>query len=155
MSKYEVSVVECPARHLIGMNVQSSMSKAPIDCPAIWQSFGPRMGELCAAEDSAGSFGVSVMLSAENFVYWAALEAKADTAVPRGMGSLDIPAGLYAKVRVPNLEKLGEGYCFIYNEWPGEQSEYIGDETIPCFEYYPPDWQPEDALEIFMAVKKR
>ncbi len=156
MTKFDVTVVDYPAKHLVGMKVRSTMAKAHVDCPAIWQTFGPKMGLGCEAGSApVGSFGVCVMVNAEEFDYWAAAQANASAAVPAGMGAIDLPAGLYAKAVLPNLENLGDAYTFLYTEWPKEQTDYICDETVPCFEWYPPDWQPNSALEVFMAVKKR
>ncbi len=155
MEKYDVVVAECPARRLVGIKVQTTMAKAAEDCPAIWDVFGRRMDEAAAPESACkGSFGVCVMLNAEDFDYWAALEADPSAAVPQGMAVIELPAGLYAKAAVPNLEKLGEAYTFLYEKWLKEQTAYACDEAAPSFEWYPPDWQPSDALEVFMAVRK-
>lgn len=155
MTKFDVTVVDYPAKRLIGLKVQTTMSKAAEDCPAIWQTFGPKMGELCAAGNTqTGSFGVCVMLNAEDFDYWAAVEAGTSTAVPQGMGSIELPAGLYARALVPNLEQLGDAYMYLYTQWNKDQTDYICDETVPCFEWYPPNWQCSGSFEIFTAVKK-
>jgi AraC family transcriptional regulator len=155
MTKFDVTVAQYPAKRLIGMKVQTTMAKAAADCPVLWDSFGPKMGELCAAGSAtAGSFGVCVMLNAEDFDYWAAVEVGKSTTVPQGLGSLDLPAGLYAKAVVPNLEKLGEAFTYLFTEWNKDQADYACDETVPCFEFYPQDWQPSGAFEILVAVKK-
>ncbi len=44
---------------------------------------------------------------------------------------------------------------YLYSEWNKERADYTCDETVPGFEWYPPNWQPNNALEVFMAVKKR
>jgi AraC family transcriptional regulator len=156
MMKYDVTVIQYPAKRLIGLKVQTTMSKASADCPALWDVFGPQMGGLQAAGNTqAGSFGVCVMLNAEDFDYWAAVEANVSTAVPPGMGGIDLQAGLYARALVPNLEQLGDAYTYLYTEWNKEQAAYACDETLPCFEWYPPDWRPAGAFEIFAAVRKR
>ena len=152
MEKFDVSVAEYPARRLVGMKVRSTMAKAARDCPAIWEEFGPKMGALEAA---GGSFGVCIMVNADDFDYWATVEANPSVPVPPEMGVIELPAGLYAKAAVPNLEKLGEAYTFLYTNWLEEQTAYACDEAVPCFEWYPPDWQPSQALEAFMGVKKR
>lgn len=155
MSNHNVTVVEYPEMHLIGMKVRTTMQKAQQDCPALWQAFGPRCAEILpAGSDCTGAYGISVMLTPEEFEYWAAIEANASVAVPQGMGRVDIPAGQYAKCAVPNLGKLGEIYMYLYEEWPKSQKTYTYDEKIPCFELYPQNWKPSDALTVFMPVKK-
>ena len=153
MEKYDVTVVEYPATRLIGLKVQTTMKKAQVDCAAIWPAFGPRMPELLKG-DCRNAYGVSVMLSAEDFEYWAAVEVDKSAAVPEGMGSLDIPAGLYAKTTVPNLEKLMEAFMFLYEGWPKNQKDYTFSETAPCFELYPPTWWGDGVFEVYMPVRK-
>ncbi len=153
MSEYKVTVVEYPAKRLVGMKVRTSMHKAQQDCPALWQTFGPRIGELSPADCGyPGSYGVSVMLNAEDFDYWATVEMPS-AAVPAGMDCIDIPAGQYATCTVPNLEKLGDAYMYLYGEWPKSQTGCTFNGQAPCFELYPPNWQCQDSFEIFMPLK--
>lgn len=88
MSDFNVTIVEYPAKRLTGIKVRSNMAKAQEDCPALWQRFCTD----CAQGMPAASFGVSVMLDAENFDYWAAVEDK-DGRLPADMEHVDIPAG--------------------------------------------------------------
>ncbi len=156
MSDFKVTVVDHPAKRLIGMKVRTSMRKAQEDCPALWQAFGPRISEfLPAGGDCKGSYGLSVMITAEDFHYWAAVEAGPVTEVPPGMEAIDIPAGQYATCAVPGLDKLTGAYMFIYGTWLNGQSGYALNEQAPCFEQYPPDWQLTDGFALFMPVKKR
>lgn len=156
MNQYQVTVVERPAAHLTGMKVRSTMEKAMQDCPALWYSFGPRIAELQPAGSSCpGSYGVSVMLNAQDFEYWATIETAPSSAIPTGMETMELPAGRYASCTVAGIEKLGEAYTYLYETWPGSQSEYTCDEQGACFELYPPNWQPADAFEIYMSVKKK
>lgn len=156
MNQYQVAIVEFPTKHLTGMKTRSTMQNAQQDCSALWQSFGPRMGELLAARsDWPECYGVSVMLSAEAFDYWAAVETLPSTDVPEGMANISLPAGRYAKCTVPNLEKLGEGYMHLYDTWVKSQIEYTCDEQMPSFELYPSNWDPSQPLEIYMPLKNR
>ena len=45
MSEYKAAVVDYPAKRLVGMKVLTSMNKASVDCPALWQAFEQRFGE--------------------------------------------------------------------------------------------------------------
>ena len=156
---FEMMVVEYPAKQLTGMKCRSSMQSASTDCGALWQTFGPRMGELsgggCGCEcGCTGAFGISLMHDETGFDYWAAVEAKPGTPVPEGMGTIEIPAGVYAKCSVSGLAQLGDAYKFVYGVWASGNTEYTLRYDAPCFEWYPPNWQPTDLLEIFAPVRK-
>ncbi len=154
MEKYDVTVVEYPAKRLAGLKVKTTMRKANEDCTALWRAFEPRLAELPEGGGERDFYGVSVMLNAEDFDYWAAVETEPAAAAPRGMGVIDLPAGRYAKAAVPNLEKVVEAYMYLYDEWLKGQTAYAAEEASPCFERYPPNWQPTDAFEVFMPVRK-
>ena len=124
------------------------MAKAQEDCPALWQRFCTD----CAQGMPAASFGVSVMLDAENFDYWAAVEDK-DGRLPADMEHVDIPAGKYAVCSVPNLASIGEAYMFIFQKWLASQQAHAYNEQSPSFELYPPHWSPENPFEIYVGIK--
>ncbi len=154
MNDFTVTVVEYPATRLIGLKVRTSMQKAETDCMAVWETFGPRMGELLGDGGGRGSYGVSVMLNAEEFEYWAAVPTAPSAAVPAGMAGFDLPAGLFAKTTAASLEALKEAYMFLYETWAKSQKEYAVDYQGPCFELYPPNFQMTDSFEVFMPVRK-
>ena len=139
---FDITVVEYPKKHLVGVKVRTTMQKGVVDCPALWESFMPRMGEL----PSGSAYGVCVMLNAEEFDYWAALETDVNAAVPEGMCCIDVPAGEYAKCTV-DMEKLRDAFTYLY-------AEYALDGQAPSFELYPANWQPGGSFEIFAPVKK-
>lgn len=153
MNDYKVKVVEFPEKRLVGMKVSTTMSKAEVDCPAIWHTFGPRIVEIVSG-NCPGSYGLSIMLNEQDFDYWAAVESDFADPLPGGMARIKIPAGLYAKAEVPNLESLGPAYMYLYDKWLKDQSEYTADYKAAGFEFYPPNWQPAEALEIFMPLIK-
>ena len=153
MSEYKAAVVDYPARRLVGMKVLTSMKKASVDCPALWQAFEQRFGAYMP-DSCKGAYGLSFMVSAEDFYYWAAVDADLAKDVPEGLERVDIPAGLYAACVSPNLEKVGEAYSFLYQTWLSGQSEYALNEQAPCFELYPPNWQLTDSFEVFMPIRK-
>lgn len=154
VSEYNETIVELPPRHLVGRKVRTTMAKAPVDCSALWQDFGAGFDSL-GLKDVRGSFGVSVMLDAENFDYWAAVEFDPARPVPEGLESFDLPGGLYARAEVPNLEKLGPGYMYLYEQWPKKQPDYAVNFQGASFELYPTNWQPTGPLEIFMPLVKK
>ena len=153
---FEVTVVEFPEKHLVGMKVGTSMQKAQMDCPALWQIFGLRINEIPAKDGrSTGSYGLSIMTSESDFDYWAAVEADPKTTIPADMGTIGIPGGLYAKSTIANLSQLSEAFTFVYGDWIQSQSEYALNLAAPCFEIYHPNWQWEDTLDIYVPVMKK
>ena len=154
MEKYDITVVEYPKKRLMGMKVRTSMQKARADCPALFESFIPRVSELPAGSCSNGFYGVSKMVNTEDLDYWAAVEMTEGSSIPEGMECVDIPSGEYAKCAVPNMEKLGETYMYIYDEWPKNQTKYVMDGYSPSFELYPANWQHGASFEIYAPVKK-
>lgn len=148
VSDFNVTIVEYPAKRLTGIKVRTNMAKAQEDCLALWQRFCPD----CTQDMPAAAFGVSVMLDAENFDYWAAVEDK-DGRLPADLEHVDIPAGKYAVCSVPNLASIGEAYMFIFQKWLASQQAYAYNEQAPSFELYPPHWSPENPFEIYMGIK--
>ena len=152
----EVTLKELPARHLTGMVVRTNMQRASIDCPAIWQTFGPRLVSLPNSANISEAYGVSVMIGADGtFDYWAAAETPAGAPVPEDMKTVELPAGLYACTFAPNLEQVEAAYRTIYTEWSSQQSEYAVDMQAPCVEVYRNDWKPSDPLELWVPVMKK
>ena len=151
MSTYDVTVSEFPAKKLVGLKVCTNMTDAQMDCPAIWQKFGLRFGEVGGT--SQESYGVSIMLNESDFDYYATVELTPDRAVPSDMVTVEIPDGKYAHCTVANLGKLGEGYTFLYGNWPKTQTEYTPNVVAPCFEIYPPNCQLDSPFEIYMPVQ--
>lgn len=150
---FEITVVELPAKHLIGMSVRTDMRKAQTDCPAVWQTFGPRIAGIPGRDGAGqGAYGVSFMLNENDFDYRAAVEAAPGTTVPDGMAAFEIPSGRYARCGVASFEQLGEAYMYVYGQWAPGQSEYALNMQAPCFELYPPNWSPGDAFEVYVPV---
>jgi predicted transcriptional regulator YdeE len=152
----EITIKEFPARHLVGMVVRTNMQKASTDCPAVWQTFGPRIVSFPNSASITGAYGVSVMMGDDGtFDYWAAVETPNDAELPEGMVAFDLPAGLYACTFSPNLEQMEATYHGIYMEWPQQQSDYAVNMQAPCVEVYRNGWQPADPLELWVPVLKK
>ncbi len=148
MGDFNVTVVDYEAKHLTGIKVRTSMSKAQQDCPAIWEKLCPRIAGI----EATPGYGVAIMLNEVDFDYWAAVEAP-EGQLSADMEHVDIPAGKYAVCSVPNLVSLGEAYTFIFEKWLGSQQTYTYNAQAPCFELYPAHWNPEAAFSIYVAVK--
>ena len=152
----EITVKELPGRKLAGMVVRTNMQKASIDCPAVWQTFGPRMASFPNSANITEAYGVSVMISEDGtFDYWAAAEIPADAEFPEDMAAFELPGGLYACAFAPNLQQVAEAYGTMYMEWPQQQSEYAVNMQAPCVEVYRDGWQPADPLELRVPVVKK
>jgi len=152
----EITVKELPGRKLAGMVVRTNMQKASIDCPAVWQTFGPRMASFPNSANITEAYGVSVMISEDGtFDYWAAAEIPADAEFPEDMAAFELPGGLYACAFAPNLQQVAEAYGTMYMEWPQQQSDYAVNMQAPCVEVYRDDWQPTDPLELWVPVVKK
>ncbi|MDL2306911.1 GyrI-like domain-containing protein [Desulfovibrio sp. OttesenSCG-928-C06] len=136
----ELSIIELPAFELAGIRVRTTMGKAFMECPQLWERFCPRMGELlgkpgeiCLSE----SFGASTMVDMDNdiFDYWAMLPYPASKELPQGMERLNVASSTYAACTVPSLAQLGDAYEYIYRKWLPNQNEYVF-RCAPCFEHY-------------------
>ena len=149
MNGFDVTVADYPGKELVGIKVRTTMAKAKEDCSALWQSFCPIMQNLAKSQ----GYGISIMLSAQDFEYWTAVEAPKG-ATPAGVEAVSIPAGAYARCTVPNLESIGAGYMFLYQTWVGAQQEWTINEQGPCFELYAADWTPGMPIDLFMPVKR-
>lgn len=157
--KYTYSIVEIPAKQVAGITVETDMQRAEQDCPALWQTFGPRIcAELSgrvSRPENADTFGVSCMLDENRFVYWTAIEVNSTENLPTDMKTMTIPAGLYVKCTAPSLEKLGEAFTEMYMQWPHSQNDYVLDMQGVCFELYKGQWEMNDPIEIYATVIKK
>ena len=153
---YEIAIRARQAEKLVGMKVATDMEHAMADCPRLWMEvFGPRMAEI----DSGGSghsYGISVATDPVSFAfdYWAAMPLAVDAAIPDGMATLELPAGLYAECKVPTLANLGGAYMYLYNEWLPAQQEYRVNMAGLCYEYYIPNYEDTDPLFIYLPITK-
>ncbi|MFD1259814.1 GyrI-like domain-containing protein [Entomomonas asaccharolytica] len=156
---FQFTVVELPEIQVAGITVDTDMEKAMIDCPALWHTFAPRIcSELadCVEISKTGdSYGISKMIDENRFTYWAAVQITQINTLPADFKTMTIPAGLYVKAQVPNLDMLGEALTAMYMQWPQSQTEYQLDMQGVSLERYEHNWQPNDPLEIFAAVIKQ
>lgn len=154
MSEYSVTVTEYAAKRLIGIAGRTSMAKANIDCPALWQAFCPHFDKL-GPQKGPGSYGASVMINTEEFVYWATVEWAVEKPVPEGLDSLMVPAGPYARLTVLDLARVSEAYTFMYETWLSGRTEFSYAMDRPCLEFYPDGWKMNDPFEILMPLVKK
>lgn len=158
----EPQIVEFGPYRVIGMSYVGKNAQGEI--PAMWGQFGPRMGELHEGP-CQGAFGLCRCAPGAGegaFEYLAAAPVEAGTAVPEGMVEAAIPASTYVVFQVPNLEAIHQAWeaCGAWMqshpEWEGYcQPTAEGCDCIanPSFEYYPPNWNPQAELFIYMPVR--
>lgn len=152
--KFAVQVVERPEASLVGLQVRTSMDKAGVDCPALWERFGPRMAEA-SGKMPAESFGVSTDMEENGgFSYWAAVPGQAGH-IPADMLPVTLPAGLYARCQVKSLGHLGAVYTFLYQEWGAGQENYAVNFAAPCFERYDAAYLKDGSLEVFVPLVRK
>lgn len=159
----EVQIVDVSARTLVGPSVRTSMARASVDCPAIWQQLVPWMMQVHGVSSgfACPSFGVSTDadLCSGHFTYWATIEvgpAFQDPATwPQGFASLTLAAGPYAGTTVSGLERLGEAYTHLYGPWVQQQPHHAIDAGGACFEYYDETYLRNGSLSIFVPLRAR
>lgn len=156
---FNFTVVEIPEKQIAGIYVQTTIQDASKDCPALWQSFGPRMCDTIAncnvVSKTGPSYGVNVMLDENKLNYWAALEVTSTSNLPKDLQTMTIPGGLYVKCTAQNLAQLGDAYTALYMQWPQSQHEYAVNMQAPCFELYSHNWQLNDPIEIYAPIVKK
>ena len=149
---YKVTVVEQPARRLVGLCARANMRETQKECPALWEKFMPRMEELASIAEE-GSFGASVnMEESGGFDYWAAMALPQGAKAPSGLDCLEVRGGKYAECVVEDMADLGAAYEYIYGEWGNTQSDNRVDFTSACLEFYPKDWKYGDPVTIYAPL---
>lgn len=149
--KYEVTVVDLPARQVVGLCERISVANAMEKCPVLWEAFMSRHGEIAnAVGDSA--YGVSANMTENGHCdYWATLPVSSTDNIPPGMGCLTLRAGKYAKCARVDLASIGKAYEFLYGEWAQAQKEHPVDFTAACFEQYARDWN-ETSFDLYVPL---
>ena len=156
--EFDILVGTRPPARTVGIKVRTNMEHASRDCPALWQTFAPRMREI-AGTGLGESYGISVMAEGLDggacvFDYWAALPVGDHTPLPQGMEECRLPGGEYAYFEIPSLQRLAEGYAWFYETWLPGQS-YSLDLKAPCFELYPADYLRTGRIVLYFGLIKK
>ncbi|MCL2020775.1 MAG: GyrI-like domain-containing protein [Betaproteobacteria bacterium] len=148
---YDVTVVDLPARQLVGLRERVNLADASVKCPALWERFMPMCIEISDATEEY-AYGASTSM-AENgeFDYWATLPVLSTVNIPVGMEHLTLRAGKYAKC-VVELASIEKAYKFFYGEWARTRTEHPVDFTATSFERYAIDWQETGTLELYVPL---
>lgn len=160
MTKYPVGVKERGQITAAGYMVRTDMQRAMTDCPALWEKkFGPEM-EAFPADPAFPheSYGISTNTDMENgaFDYWAAMPLAPGATPPKGMRTIDIPAGIYCVCALPGLADIGPAFEFLEKEWLPGQKKYDFDMASGMFyELYGLDYMTEGKLTIYCKLTPR
>jgi len=149
--KYEVSIVELPAKQLVGICERMNMADAKEKCPAMWEALWLRREEVADVIESYAYGASANMEESGAFDYWATLPVSATANIPSGMKCLTLRAGKYAKCST-DLASIEMAYQFLYGEWRESEKEHSVDFTAACFERYANDWQENDTFELYVPL---
>lgn len=152
LKNFELEIVDVPTKYLIGLCIRTTIPRSSIDCPPLWQEFNKRVGELPGAKHNK-SYSLYLMVDQRiTFDHWVAAKMPRNAIVPQGMEGIDLPGRQYLRCFVPNSAALLTAYSVVYSDWPQSQEEYDVDMGGPCFELYPPDWQPNEAFDLYVSI---
>jgi predicted transcriptional regulator YdeE len=158
----EPQVIEFGPRRAIGLTYQGKNENGEI--PALWhEEFMPRMAEVPAPEGVSEAYGICRCLPGVtdgSFEYIAAKAAVPDAPMPAGMTEVALPAGRYLAFKIPSLAQIFAAWDFT-RQWCAVHPEfelYCGPggcdcTTHPGFEYYPPDFNGQNELYLYLPVK--
>lgn len=157
-------IVQSLPKVLIGMSMEMSYATNQLT-GKLWGSFMPRRHEVLDSVStdkySLQKFetGFDWKLADENtrFVKWAALEVKPGSAVPKGMGRLNLEGGLYAVFVHRGLpSEFPATLLYILRDWL-PSSGYEPDGTRPQYEVLGDKYKindPNSEEEIWFPIKK-
>ncbi len=163
MSQSQVEVKQFGPYHIIGMSYVGKNENNEI--PRLWErQLIPRCKEIETPE-RASAFGICRCvpgMTDGTFEYIGAMEAKAGAAAPDGMVAAEIPRADYVVIPVAGLSEVRQAWGKIPELLAGltEWTPLCGPEgcecaTHPSFEYYPPEFQGEGPLFLYIPVKKK
>ena len=154
MSDFIIKIVSRPKICIVGLRVRTDMQNATRDCPKLWhEDFAPRMNEIapCGTTESYGASWVAEPALC-TFDYWAAMPLPQGKAVPEGMDTATLPAGIYAQCEIDSLEKLPAAYQNIYTNWLPGQNKYTYSTNLPSYELYPADYMQTKKIFLYFAL---
>jgi AraC family transcriptional regulator len=148
----EPKIVTRPAFKVVGMRYSG---RNPRQLPRLWQTFGPRTGEVRHRVNPDVSFGLTVGYDerTRRFDYIACVEVERIEDIPEGMVGWEVPEQRYAvfPCAMPTFVKT---YNYVKKTWiPANGYEFAG---FPEFERYGDSFNPMDRhseYEFYMPVK--
>lgn len=135
------------------------------DAPAIWDQEGLADGSIerllyqSLAPKKHGEYCINLSSTAaeDTFTYLFAVELDADTSLPGGLTTLQLPAATYAVFRTPSVEvekfasAIKGTWKYILEDW-FPQSSYEVDDTAYDFEYYDEHCHHWDFEKVYMEI---
>lgn len=157
MPEFTVKVVERPMLKTAGFKVSTTMEKAAVDCPKIWDdTFAPHMISFPAdPARPCETYGVCVMTNETDFDYWAVMPLAPGAKIPDGMSGLDIQGGLYAECPVTSIKEVNAAFAYLYTNWPASQNEYAVNFQLPGYEFYTEDFIKNGSLTLRCPVTRK
>ena len=141
-----------PAFTVVGLRISTKPKSAEI--PALWDTFGSRIGEVPYPAEPRVSYGLMGNFSEKAMDYMAGVSVTDVTDLPAGMTRWDVPKNTYA-VFEATLVTLPQTFDYIFAIWlPG--SDYRQKDEV-YFERYGETFSPDDhpVLSIYLPVAKK
>ena len=150
----EPQIVAKPAFTVVGMLLHTTPMSPEI--PALWDQFGPRMGEAQHLAEPGVSYGVMGRFNQDEgkFDYMAGEAVLVVADLPAGMTEWEVPANTYA-VFTTTLPAVSETFGHIYNAWLPTSGYQPA--AAPTFERYGATFDPADpasTLTIWIPVQQ-
>ena len=153
----EPEIREISEFKIIGLQCQTEMGKTMEDLPKLWDEYMGRLDEIKNRVDDKVGFGVSISddPSSKKFTYLAGAEVTDDSNIPEGMTMIIIkPAKYVVFTHKGPIEKLGETYNNIWNEWLPKSNLKVNVKA-PCLERYDDRFKDDESsiMEILFTLE--
>lgn len=137
MSDLHPSIVRFEGKKIHGLLAAGvTMADPGPACAALWKKL-IGMVPLKGLE----VYGISLNMGPQVFDYFAGAPLAKAASLPENLLVQDIPAGMYARCPIPNMEEMRAAYTLLYQEnWAAGHTEYTVNMLRPCFELYPADY---------------
>jgi predicted transcriptional regulator YdeE len=163
MSENQVEIKQFGPYRIIGMSYVGKNENNEV--PQLWErELMPRSKEIQTPERSS-AFGICRCIPGKTdgtFEYVAAVEANAEAAVPDGMVAVEIPKSDYVVIPVSGLGEVRQAWGKVPEKLAGLTgwSPFCGPAgcecaSHPCFEYYPPEFEGNGPLFLYIPVKQK
>jgi AraC family transcriptional regulator len=109
----EYKQIHLPAIKLVGIGVETSPAKAPIDCPKVWEKFMSQCEKVKNQKKTMIHLGVSTQANAEacTMRYTAGSEVSEFIDIPNGMEKIELPESEYFLfLHKGKIDTLGNTY---------------------------------------------
>jgi AraC family transcriptional regulator len=149
----ELKIVSRPTFTIVGVKYHGKNEKNEI--PQLWQSFGPRMGEIKHEVDPQVAYGVCANVDQETreFDYIAGFQVETVADIPEGMISMEIPEATYAAFTT-TLPALGETFRNAYHKWlPEAGHQPTGGPELELYGEEFDAQEPTSTFEVYIPIE--